>query len=388
MLSQKISFKLYAKIFFFGMLIFQSSVHAQDVLVYEAKFETDAQGWTWQSYTALGGLTSAPTAGWISGVNWPLHGGTAGCIRHNTASANGSWFAKSPDIPMEAGKQYYVKFGVTKSSHTPSDNSRVQIRIGQGAAPNAGTIVLPSQTLPASTVGVVGYIEYESQDLFIPSTTGNYSVRVGDFFTGGSHAVYYDGIRVFEVNNAPLPVTMTAFNALCTFDEVLLQWTTASEHNASHFTVQSSRDGVHWTTLGEVGAAGTTSLTTNYQFTANNHGALTYFRLVQVDLDGAFEIYGPISSTCDNKENRVVLFPNPSQKGHYTSLEIRSNESILDAKLTLIDMRGTIIYSRPLKIELGTNQFNIPTETLNAGEYIIIIQGSTSHFDSQRLIIK
>lgn len=388
MLNQKISFKHYAKIFFFGMLIFQSSVHAQDVLIYEAKFETDAQGWTWQSYTATGNATTFPAAGWIAGVNWPLHGGSAGCIRHNTASASGSWFAKSPDILMEAGKEYYVKFGVTKSAHNPSDNSRVQIRIGQNASPIQGLIVLPSQILPASTIGVAGYIEYESQDLFSPSTTGNYSVRVGDFFTGGSNAVYYDGIRVFEVNNAPLPVTMTAFNALCTFDEVLLQWTTASEHNASHFTVQSSRDGIHWTTLGEVGAAGTTSLTTNYQFTANNHGSLTYFRLVQVDLDGASKIYGPISSSCDLHESSVVIYPNPAESGEFIKLEIQSAQRYTDALIQILDMMGRVIDSKKIDLESGTTQIPLDTKYMNAGAYVVHISTQDYAFDVARFIVR
>ena len=210
----------------------------------------------------------------------------------------------------------------------------------------------------------------------------------GDHFIQVNVTSFSEFYPMYSAINSALPVTLTSFNAQCEGSATILKWQTQSEYNASHFSVQSSRDGIHWTTLGDVAAAGTTSQTTQYEFTANNSGALTYFRLIQVDLDGVFEIYGPIGSHCDYNENVATLFPNPANYDQYTKLEIQSSVLDSDAQLVITDARGNLIYSSTLKLEVGTNQFNLPIEKLSAGVYIVTVQSNKKHYDSQRLIVK
>ncbi|MFN4122185.1 MAG: T9SS type A sorting domain-containing protein [Flavobacteriales bacterium] len=176
-----------------------SYLQAQDILVAEYKFETNQQGWNWQSYTTMGAPTTNPTAGWITGLNWALHGGTAGCIRHNVSSGAGNWFAQSPEHAFQAGEEYYVKFGTTLSAaNTIAVNQRVQLRMGTSATHNMGTIVLPSQTIPNTAVGAANYVEYTTPTYVVP-VDGNYRIKIGVFFSAGSFACYLDGIRLFKV---------------------------------------------------------------------------------------------------------------------------------------------------------------------------------------------
>jgi hypothetical protein len=72
----------------------------------------------------------------------------------------------------------------------------------------------------------------------------NYSQWTGiTGFSGGSGAIILTPLDV-------LPVQLTAFNATCDDNGIRVNWSTASELNSSHFTVERSRDGFDWETIG------------------------------------------------------------------------------------------------------------------------------------------
>ena len=83
---------------------------------------------------------------------------------------------------------------------------------------------------------------------------------------------------------------MLSFSAKLGNGGVGVNWTTASEINTKNFVVERSTDGVHFSALGTVAAAGNSNTAHQYQFTdanALNAGASTlYYRLRLVDNDG------------------------------------------------------------------------------------------------------
>jgi hypothetical protein len=370
---------------------FATTLQAQDILIYEAKFETDAQGWTWQAYTSIGNPTTSPSGGRIAGVNWALNGGTAGCIRHNTPFSAGAWFGFSPLLQLDAGEEYYVKFGTTLSGANAANanvNHRAQVRWRQSSA-NAPFSITSFTILMGSTYintngGANGYVEMTSP-ILTAATSGDYRFAIGDFFGSQGWATYFDGIRIYQVNNAPLPVTLTSFNAQCEPQQVILSWTTASEYKASHFDVEMSRDGLTWNNIGQVAAVGTTNQTTNYQFNAPNAGLLTYFRLVQVDLDGTTEIYGPISSVCQFDENSIVLFPNPASESF--KIEIHSTARIENAEILLVNMMGITVFRRRENLHKGSNQLLFKPD-LPPGTYAVLVSSEQGSFEKTKLVIQ
>jgi len=184
--------------------------------------------------------------------------------------------------------------------------------------------------------------------------------------------------------NGPLPVTLTTFNANCQGDHVVINWTTASEFNASHYTIQSCRDGCTWQDLGEIEAAGTTNQNTNYSFQTQNFGSLTYFRLVQVDLDGATEIFGPISSNCDIENNSMTVFPNPTADNF--TVRIEATQSFENATLELVDMTGRVIMNKTTDINAGSTLLNFNGADLKAGTYFVRMKGENDPFAPVRAV--
>lgn len=277
-----------------------SEMFSQDTMIAQFNFEEDEQGWTHQAYTDIGQLTTNPTGGWIPTVNWPVEGGNAGSYRHNNApNANGAWFMFSPNMVLEAGEQYYVKFGATLAgANTPQLNSRVQVRWRQTSDQPPYSLltftILMGSTYINTQGGVNGYVEFTSPVFTAPST-GDYRIAVGDFFNANAWACYYDGIRIFKVGSTsePCDFTITPSSAsICVGESVSL---TASGQ-ATAFT-WSPAAGLSATSGATVTA--NPQNTTTYTVTGTN-GACSSTQSVQVTVNAlpSVEVSASSSSIC------------------------------------------------------------------------------------------
>jgi hypothetical protein len=178
---------------------------------------------------------------------------------------------------------------------------------------------------------------------------------------------------------------MTSFNANCAGDKVNITWTTASEFNASHYSLQTSRDGQTWTEVAEIAAAGTTSQESNYAYQDFLFGGVSYYRLVQVDLDGASEIYGPISVDCEISESSMTVYPNPTNND-FTVL-IQTTESFENATIELVDLSGRAVEVKEMNILPGSTQVRFETKGIMPGTYIVRIKGENDKFTPIRVVV-
>lgn len=86
-----------------------------------------------------------------------------------------------------------------------------------------------------------------------------------------------------------LPVELVGVDAHVVDGDVQLLWSTASERDASHFTIERSDEVRSWAAIGRVEAVGSSTQLTNYQFV--DHEVAPggwYYRLVQHDVDGSY----------------------------------------------------------------------------------------------------
>ncbi len=194
--------------------------------------------------------------------------------------------------------------------------------------------------------------------------------------------------QFFPMNsgNSPLPVALSSFTATCEPYHVEVNWTTSSENNASHYILETSRDGNTWLVEQIVQAAGNSSTATQYQVNALRFNNVTvYYRLKQVDTDGQVKTYSPIQVNCDLSGDAMSLFPNPTQNDFY--LTINSTQNYDKQVVVFSDMLGKTAYSR--EITLYDGSLLIPFEQLQLaqGVYTITIRGLESIFEPIRLII-
>jgi hypothetical protein len=173
---------------------------------------------------------------------------------------------------------------------------------------------------------------------------------------------------------APLPVELLSFDAQCANDNVIVRWTTASEHNSLNFTVQRSEEGTTWNDVQTVEAAGNSNNVLDYAI--QDMGAargVKYYRLIQTDQDGVHKIYGPIISNCGSEALSFLTFPNPSTD-EFTM--VFGSENINgDVVMTVSDAKGKVVRNTAFFIEKGTSSMMIPSLDLSPGVYQIQLTG-------------
>ncbi|OHX66934.1 hypothetical protein NH26_11550 [Flammeovirga pacifica] len=187
-----------------------------------------------------------------------------------------------------------------------------------------------------------------------------------------------------------LPVKLISFNAKKQRNNVLLTWSTASELNASHFTVQKSTDRSRWEDIGEVDAHGNSNTKIDYSFTDNYLGQSSYYRLHQVDFDGASEYFGPLYVNMGNEEQfKVIIMPNPVQVGAPLKVSISGVNPANELSYKVYSSNGQLVFFN--KIELnGTSQILEElnySNHLNKGLYHIIFQNG-AQIAKEKLILK
>jgi hypothetical protein len=93
-----------------------------------------------------------------------------------------------------------------------------------------------------------------------------------------------------------LPIELLSFEGKKQTNSNLLYWSTASEHNSSHFIIEKSVDGFKWGGIGQVQSVGNSTQKIDYSLEDKDVSqVINYYRLHQYDIDGVNEVFGPIA---------------------------------------------------------------------------------------------
>jgi hypothetical protein len=134
-----------------------------------------------------------------------------------------------------------------------------------------------------------------------------------------------------------LPVILDKFTATRQGNQALLRWQTEQEQNSRDFDIERSPDGISFTTIGSVPAAGNSNSTLQYSFTDPAPDSKDYYRLRQVDLDGKFTFSSVRLLTFPPAAGKLVWYPTGNRSVEVYWLQ--GNEE----RYTLTDMNGRIL---------------------------------------------
>jgi len=150
---------------------------------------------------------------------------------------------------------------------------------------------------------------YSYIELTIPPGPSSIAIDVYCRVNRGGEDWWMDNFELYEVSGISLPVTLLHFEGQEIGGSNILNWATASESNSDYYDVEFSRDAYSWYSLGTVSAAGNSNMTLDYSFVdVTPLSTINYYRLVQYDWDGNFEIYGPIAIDNRKEEKRIVKY--------------------------------------------------------------------------------
>jgi len=177
-----------------------------------------------------------------------------------------------------------------------------------------------------------------------------------------------------------LPVELTTFTATATGADAKLRWTTASEKNNDHFTVERSLDGTRFTAIGTAQGHGSSTQAHTYGFTDTNIGnkatGPVYYRLQQVDTDGTTST-SPVRVlrfATALRQAQLLLYPNPATE--HATLDLTALDGTY--QVTVVDMSGRTISSGT---GAGGNKYPLDLQRLPQGTYVVLVRGAGGKFN-------
>jgi hypothetical protein len=174
-----------------------------------------------------------------------------------------------------------------------------------------------------------------------------------------------------------LPVELVDLRAVAHTSTVDILWSTASESNSDRFIVERSADNEDFTPLGTVTAAGNSQYRIDYRFTDGFPliGA-NYYRLNQVDKDGASVTTSTVVAFADDGGRRTRLFPNPVKDVLQVAFDAPADG---EAVLAVRDALGRVIVQRTVPVLHGARTEPLSVDGLQAGYYTLRITLPTGH---------
>lgn len=118
----------------------------------------------------------------------------------------------------------------------------------------------------------------------------------------------------FEIKQSMVfPIDLLDFTVKVTEkQQVQVKWSTATEEENSHFTIERSRDALVWEPIGQIAGKGTTTTISAYQWIDEYpYTGYSYYRLKQTDVDKKHSYSNIESVQLDTKKQHVVVYPNP-----------------------------------------------------------------------------
>ncbi len=269
-------------------------------------------------------------------------------------------------------------------------------RIWNVDATNTGTAINTNVIFDLSNAGFTGTAGIASNYklLYRSTNSGNWTIVATATSTAGDQVTFtgisfntndgYYTLGTLDYYAGTLPVEWLYFNATGNDNTVELNWATASELNSSYFAVERTTDGIIYSEIDRVAAAGSTSFMHSYAATDFFPVSGTnYYRIRQVDLNGTIH-YSEIRSVTFSEEKNYsfTTYPNPCNEG----FTIYCGDAWIEDKstVTIYSLDGKIVQRILLSEYPGA--VNVPS--LLPGMYLVEIVSFSGRSLTTKQIVK
>ncbi|WP_113660914.1 T9SS type A sorting domain-containing protein [Pedobacter nanyangensis] len=281
-------------------------------------------------------------------INGPQSVGIRKITIDNTGTITNTTLIPAPIEPVysnaeyfeDGAKKYLALSGTVVGSAAPSTNTAARIRIYDITTITSPVLVSSAEmfaTLPVTNSNPSGYADVAV-------------LKNGDGTTTFFHVVHGSGLASYTTTGT-LPVTLRDFSAALVKGQSTLSWQTVSETKNKGFEVWRANDDMKFSAIGFVDSKaqnGHSSEVLNYSFIDRTAKVgENYYKLKQVDLDGAEQQFGKIVNVkLSFDDQSIVAFPNPTTK--YVTVNAGSTDYSA-VKYELFDLSGKKVLSEKAK---------------------------------------
>ena len=194
-------------------------------------------------------------------------------------------------------------------------------------------------------------------------------------------------ISLSSINCSLLPIELTDFYATIKDKSVEINWETISELNSDYMSIERSSDGIEFESLIHLPSSKNTHQLKRYNYTDENpYPHINYYRLKLVDMDGSVK-YSKIIDIELNINNIIVnnIKPNPTKDIIYYDIHTSKKIEVL---VELTDFTGIKVYQESKYAEEGKSTWNLNLDNLSQGVYILKTSTANNELKSFTKIIK
>ena len=174
--------------------------------------------------------------------------------------------------------------------------------------------------------------------------------------------------------NAVLPVTMKSYVARLINRKVELKWITADEKDNAQFLIERAGADNKFVNIGNIPGMRDHVGDKEYTFIDDRPlQELNYYRLVQVDIDGA-KTYFDVKKVLNRDDAAVVVSPNPFAGDVSAFVNLDKSQRV---QVLLTDMTGKILKSTSGLYGAGSSEVKLNATGLPAGVYLLKINGES-----------
>jgi len=184
-----------------------------------------------------------------------------------------------------------------------------------------------------------------------------------------------------------LPIELMSFDAYLDDRQVQINWSTASEKDNDFFTVEKSRDGIHYEVVEVVNGVGSTSKKQDYSsIDYTPYAGISYYRLRQTDYNGVSETFDAVSVNFKSESSLVSnIYPNPSNSST-VNLAIAEVKN-LPVTLYIYDLMGKILQTQTIQPNPSGStvaQLNLPE---NGNTFFVELVQENAVLDRHKVLV-
>lgn len=189
----------------------------------------------------------------------------------------------------------------------------------------------------------------------------------------------------------PLPIDLVNFSVSKNdINAVLLNWETSTEINNDYFLIERSYNAREFEEIGKIAGAGNTSDIENYSYVDERPelNRPIYYRLKQVDFDGAFE-YSLIKKILIEQSaiNIEKIYPNPVFRSETVKVKFNLLTDLKKVEMIVYDMAGHEKMKNSFFVTKGENIIDFSPNNFIAGQYFIVLTSDNQRITSNTFIV-
>jgi hypothetical protein len=307
------------------------------------------------------------------------------CANTITATANGSWVNTGTwnlnRLPQN-GDSVVIPAGITVLLNQNIDLENVVIIIAGTLELNNGKIKLGSSSrVIVQTSGII--TAGNSDDQIVIGTAfkfkGTQFQQTGYSYADATTGNSPNGFRTIDAS--ALPVTFQSFFVKRQSANIQLTWVTSEEVNNRYYAIEKSTDARSWKEIAIVLGAGTTTLTSSYNYTDKNvTDAVVYYRIRQTDMNGSIH-YSSIRTVRNENQSACNIYASSRQ-----TITVDLNSDVKEnVTVQVVNMNGQIIKRQNFNQASYRLTLNMPN--LTTGVYAVQVSDGSGWKEVKKIAL-